>query len=314
MKKNRYISRVKVLFGAALILSTVERSSSLDGLLGGVARVERSSSTSRLPRRAWQSYSPERLLRSAVLSGDKDSVECLVSQGADINATDNYGRTALHLAARSGRTDIVRLLIRCGADINAIDHLGSTALHGAVKSGNVDTVNHLMFRYLKSGGAGVSMTDDYGRTPLRFAVESGNRGIIKSLIPYCENINATNFRGIPLFHYAKNVEVIKCLASFGANPNASNSRQYTALHFAAQQGNEDVARCLIIDLNVRVNPLNYWEKTPLDIAMDQDVHPDLAAKRGRIAQFLRDHGAVSGRDIRTRNILRQHTGLGFNRF
>jgi ankyrin repeat protein len=56
-------------------------------------------------------------------------VQYLVDQGADVNARDRYGRTALYLAAENGQLSIVQYLVDQGTDVNAIDALGTTPLH-----------------------------------------------------------------------------------------------------------------------------------------------------------------------------------------
>ncbi len=52
----------------------------------------------------------------------------ILDKGADVNAKDNDGRTALMFATMFGHTKTVKLLIIKGADINAIDHRRFTAL------------------------------------------------------------------------------------------------------------------------------------------------------------------------------------------
>ena len=45
---------------------------------------------------------PSDSLRSAVFRGDKPAVELLLDKGADVNAKDRHGYTALHWAAQKG--------------------------------------------------------------------------------------------------------------------------------------------------------------------------------------------------------------------
>jgi len=47
-----------------------------------------------------------------------EEVRLLLEQGADINARDRYGQTALMNAAHTGQLALVRLLIEKGADLD----------------------------------------------------------------------------------------------------------------------------------------------------------------------------------------------------
>ena len=55
-------------------------------------------------------------------------MQALIEAGADLEATEARGLTALHLAACAGRLEIVRLLVEAGANKEARDPSGITAL------------------------------------------------------------------------------------------------------------------------------------------------------------------------------------------
>jgi len=60
----------------------------------------------------------------------------LIDGGADINAADEDGRTALYDAACNGHVECMRFLIQRGADIHATTKDGETLLLAAAFSRN----------------------------------------------------------------------------------------------------------------------------------------------------------------------------------
>ncbi|MFA5106684.1 MAG: ankyrin repeat domain-containing protein [Candidatus Micrarchaeia archaeon] len=66
-------------------------------------------------------------------------VEALIVAGADVNAKNENGYTALILAAYWGHTATVKLLIKAGADVNAKNECGETALMKAKRRGYLVT-------------------------------------------------------------------------------------------------------------------------------------------------------------------------------
>ena len=75
--------------------------------------------------------------------GDINTVRALLNIGADVNAKNRQGRTALIAAAESGHTNTVKLLLENGADVNAKDIYGETALIRAAKKGHTKIIELL---------------------------------------------------------------------------------------------------------------------------------------------------------------------------
>ena len=55
-------------------------------------------------------------------------VNLLIRHGVDVNGRADNGRTALHDAAEANKYKVIELLLSLGAEVDAVDSLGLTAL------------------------------------------------------------------------------------------------------------------------------------------------------------------------------------------
>lgn len=78
------------------------------------------------------------ILMYAVWVGNTDAVKYLIEKGADVNAQDTGGATALHLAAWKGHTPIALYLIEKGASTTAMSKEGMTPMDIAMMRENRD--------------------------------------------------------------------------------------------------------------------------------------------------------------------------------
>jgi hypothetical protein len=111
-------------------------------------------------------------LFAACVTGDAGAVRRMVLGDARsgttallLDARNERGQTALHIAARSGHEHVVAALLRAeAADPNTSDKIGATPLHSAAVYGHLSVV-----RLLLSQGADPAATDAKALTALEWA-------------------------------------------------------------------------------------------------------------------------------------------------
>ena len=77
----------------------------------------------------------------AAMLGKADCAEALLEWGADKDAANRWGETALHIAAMHGQLECARLLVRARADRAKKNKQGKTALEVARQEGKVSVGN-----------------------------------------------------------------------------------------------------------------------------------------------------------------------------
>ncbi|KAL8357149.1 hypothetical protein RB598_002125 [Gaeumannomyces tritici] len=140
-----------------------------------------------------------------------DALLCgTLGQAADPSATNNRGRTALHLAAEQNHEDMVRLLLRWDAKPSAASDGGWTALHNAAQAGNVGVIALLL-----EHGAAVNAVLSNGMTPMHWAAFNGHKAAVELLLtrPDADLSIKDGFHRTPMLcaaekHYADVVRVL----------------------------------------------------------------------------------------------------------
>ena len=170
-------------------------------------------------------------------------VQKLLGEGADANAKDKAGWTALIWAAYFGRTDTVRTLLEKGADVNAKGKDGMTALMNAASADYQDIVHSLLEK-----GANVNAKDNDGWTPLFWAAFSGHTDIVRALLEKGANVNAIDDSGKTALMSAAvrgHTDTVRTLLEKGADVNAKSKVGRTALMSASDLGQLDTVRVLL---------------------------------------------------------------------
>jgi len=167
---------------------------------------------------------PDSPVADAAARGDVDTVRSLVKQGADVNAAQGDGMTALHWAAEEGSLELAEVLIYAGARVDALTRLGSyTPLHLASQRGHAAVVKALL---AAAGDANAPTTTGAVR-PLHFAAESGSVEAVHALVEGGAYVNAADqqWGHTPLmFAAAKNrAAAVTALLQHGADPEITGT-------------------------------------------------------------------------------------------
>lgn len=179
-----------------------------------------------------------------------ETVKILLAKGADPNARDSTKRTPLHWAATNGHLELARSLLSVEpgggggrADINAAQNRGKTALHLASEHNRSDFVELLL-----GHRAYVDATSDGRWTPLINAAEKGHTDVVARLLTAGANVNAELSNHMTALHWASfngHTEVVQLLLR---RPEANLARkdqfERTPMICAAERHHNDIVQLL----------------------------------------------------------------------
>ena len=138
------------------------------------------------------------LFAAAIIEvGPLPITKLLLEYGADINAKNWMGCSALHLAAFNRRADNVKVLVGWGIDMNATTALGATALHQACQVSDAEIAKTLI-----AAGADVNVSNIVGQNALCVAVCYGSLETVKLLVETTTYIDHIDCYGYSALGYA----------------------------------------------------------------------------------------------------------------
>jgi len=217
-------------------------------------------------------------LANAIVARDADRVRFLIKKGADVNARDSGGFSALDTAARNRITSLVEVLIDAGADPNRPDADGFFPLLHAINRNHVPTVE-----MLASKGANLNLPNKQGITPLSWAIGDGKYFAAKALIDHGADVNtasgyehvtplmvvatqlAAKTRSGNLSQGPQPLDLARALIDKGADVNAVSKDGVTAVMIAAGHNNAPIIG-LLVGAGADPSIKNPQGQTALDIA------------------------------------------------
>ena len=173
------------------------------------------------------------LLHHAVLKGKYNIIDKIfqILDKSELKSlskcVDEYGRTALHLAASNNQLEIVEFFVENYPDlITAKDDYGRTALHLAIINNRVEVARECIEKYEEL----LDITDTNNNTALHLAAMTGSIDILKLLgyeYLYSYQLNKINDSGSTALHqaaYWKHPKAIDVLIESGADVNIADKQ------------------------------------------------------------------------------------------
>ena len=160
---------------------------------------------------------PESKVADAAMKGDMTAVRALLRDGADVNAAQGDGMTALHWAALNGDVRTMELLLIGGAVVEPLTRIGGyTPLHLASSRGHAPIVARLL-----EAGSKPKLVTETGVQPIHLAAQAGSADAVRFLLDRGADVNAvdgTHGRTPLVFAASQNrVDAMRMLIEKGAN-------------------------------------------------------------------------------------------------
>uniref|UniRef100_UPI00403F1DA6 ankyrin repeat domain-containing protein n=1 Tax=Paenibacillus sp. FSL W8-0187 TaxID=2921710 RepID=UPI00403F1DA6 len=185
--------------------------------------------------------------------GNTEQVRQLLQSGANINATDEQGRTAVMAATYHNHVGTVEALIQAGADINIRDKQLNNVFLYAGAEGMME-----ILRLAIEADADVTLTNRFGGTALIPASDRGHVEIVQELLTrtdidvnHINNLNWTALLEAVILgdgseHYQR---IVKLLLEHGADAGLPDGNGVTPLQHARERGYQEIERILLDAVN-----------------------------------------------------------------
>jgi len=214
-------------------------------------------------------------------------LKTLLKRGADVHRKDREGSTALMFAARQGNQAEVALLLQHGADLQMVNRSGGSALDEAIQLGQLDTARFLLEKGIRPDTRGI-----LGRTALMYAVAGSNfLGLMASQVEEDPALTSEDRKQA----YSRYSALVQVLLEKGADPNAEDAAGRSVWSFArigARTFKSDGILELLRKSNVRVPPpsiltaLELGDPEELGAALARGESPNVKNADGTPALML----------------------------
>ena len=119
-------------------------------------------------------------LHTASLFNYFQIIDYLLDMGANVNAVNELGQSALMVAGFHNQLEAAKSLLKAGANVDLADHEGNTVLMGASQEGQIPMIKLL----LEEGNADSNIVAESGDTAMSIAAKHGHLEAVKLLVEH----------------------------------------------------------------------------------------------------------------------------------
>eukprot|EP00644_Phytophthora_capsici_P017092 jgi/Phyca11/130611/e_gw1.96.6.1 len=185
-------------------------------------------------------------LHIAISDEQLEMVDYLLQCGANAEFLDRWGRSPIDCALETKNVAILRLLERENY-VNATDELGRTSLHVAVENGQLGVIELLLSAGVNTNV--VKSSEDEQNIALAFrATKQGDMEKLKQLVPELVRPDMEDYDLRTLLHVASaegHLQIAKYLVDCGANVNLLDRWGSSPLSDAVDFAHNELAKFLI---------------------------------------------------------------------
>ncbi len=209
---------------------------------------------------------PDSPVADAAMRGDLDQVTELLRSGADVNAPQSDGVTALHWAADNGDAALAGVLIYAGANLGPLTRNDAyTPMHMAARGGHAEVIALL----LDAGADPAVATSRTGVTPMHLAAKAGSGEALGALAAGGAEVDARDHQWgqTPLIFAAgfNRLVAVNTLIELGADVSLTENVLHMPTRYAVDRAARAARNEVLESFRAQSDNPDLWAPTPQQV-------------------------------------------------
>ncbi|MDE0473404.1 MAG: ankyrin repeat domain-containing protein [Gammaproteobacteria bacterium] len=209
---------------------------------------------------------PDSPVADAAMRGELDEVRELLRSGADVNAPQSDGLTALHWAADNGDAALAGVLIYAGANLAPLTRNDAyTPMHMAARGGHAEVIGQLV----EAGADPAVATSRTGVTPMHLAAKAGSGEAIRTLAAGGAEVDARDHQWgqTPLIFAAgfNRLVAVNTLVELGADVSLTENVLHMPTRYAVDRAARAARNEVLESFRAQSDNPGLWAPSPQQV-------------------------------------------------